>query len=69
METKQIAERGPMTFCLELQQAVQEGWTIDENVEFNMFWDLYTIGMVKGESFHAHEAIVKKQGRPAKQAN
>jgi hypothetical protein len=48
---------------------VQEGWTIDENVEFNMFWDLYTIGMVKGESFHAHEAIVKKQGRPAKQAN
>lgn len=69
METKQIVERGPMDFCLNLQQAVQEGWTIDDKTEFSMFWDLYTIGMVKEESLHAHEAIVKKQGRPAKHVN
>lgn len=68
MKTKQIVERGPMTFCLELQKAVQDNWVIDEKAgDFNMFYDLFTIGMIKEEdTLSAHEGAVKKIGRPAK---
>lgn len=34
-------------FCQELQAAIQDGYVIDENLDFAMFYNLYTIGMIR----------------------
>ncbi len=72
-ERLQIIENNPVTFCYELQKAVQEGFEIDESEEFSMFFNCFTIGMKKSnipeelrELFEEGPLAKKAVGRPPK---
>jgi len=69
MHKKQIASNNPMQFMHEVVKAAQDGYVIDENEEFSIFYTLFSIGMCKAESGEAHDSVfmqpVKKlAGRP-----
>ena len=73
MKRVQIVERNPMVFMYAVQDAIQNGYEIDAAEEFSMFFDLYTIGLVKKLDADEHDAVfvpnvfvTKKQGRPTK---
>ena len=71
MQKKQIVSNNPVQFMHEVVEAVQDGYSIDENEEFHMFHTLFSIGMCKPHDSDLHNAVfvkepVKKMGRPAK---
>ena len=58
-----------MQFMQEVVEAAQDGYTIDENEEFCIFYTLFSVGMCKADSGEAHDSVfmqpVKKAaGRP-----
>ena len=52
MQRKQISSNNPMEFCEQLVEAAKEGWEIDDDEHFSMFFNLFCIGMKK----HSDEA-------------
>jgi hypothetical protein len=68
MHKKQIVSHNPMQFMQEVVEAAQDGYTIDENEEFCIFYTLFSIGMCKADSGEAHAALIqpvkKAAGRP-----
>jgi hypothetical protein len=47
MQRKQISSNNPMEFCEQLVEAAKEGWEIDDDEHFSMFFNLFCIGMKK----------------------
>ena len=53
---KQIVDTNPILFCRKLQEAVLEGYIIDEASDFSMFFNLFTIGVKKAPQ----KALIEK---------
>ena len=67
MKRIEIAENNPMNFLLRVVEAAQDGFVIDEDGGFSMFFNLYTVEMTKvTEEENALFSEGKKAGRPKK---
>jgi hypothetical protein len=65
MHKKQIVSHNPMQFMQEVVEAAQDGYTIDENEEFCIFYTLFSIGMCKADGSKVLiEPVKKSAGRP-----
>lgn len=73
MKRMQIVDSNPVVFIKRVVDAAHAGYEIDENEDFSMFFNLFTVGMIKEEEsaeidavFPPKEEAKKVVGRPPK---
>lgn len=73
MKRMQIVDSNPVVFIKRVVDAAHAGFEIDENEDFSMFFNLFTVGMIKEDDSAEVDAVFpptaekKSVGRPPKQ--
>lgn len=76
MKRIQVTNHNPVVFLHDVLDRAKEGYEIDPESEFSMFFNLFTVGMFKRVSGEEHDSVFldleniiptqkKKPGRPS----